>query len=798
MTVADSTSRAQYATNGSTDTFTVPFYFLADGDLQVIYTDSDGIESTLVLTTDYSVSGAGNASGGSITTVSTYAADGYITILRDVDATQETEFTDGDPLPAASVNAALDKLTMLVQQALEQVSRALVYSPSDTTGSTLPAAASRANKQVLFDEDGVLNLSAPASGSAADLALLLLSTASASEGSGQIGYSSALSYPYGTPGYKLNRYRTVLDGLSSTKAADVVAGTAAQNCVTELQALIDAVSSTGGGTIFGLGYTVRCNSPLIIKDGVTLDMQGGKLYCALSGASDYGVNLRNYSRLLNADVEVSSSGSPGSQAGIHAPVLIGALAGDAGTVASPAAAEGVVGWVVANCKLWTNCDGKVGVQVSGGCANGLIENIEIPDSAYMFGAVHLDWNYLGTISSSDIATSRTNFDAGTAYTTHPHNIVVRNVKIGALSRTKSGTDTGSHGVRISGAYNVTVENVRAKQVTYALLRVTAGDVGGEFAPTAIKPLVLKGLKVRNIGAESTTDSWLAYCDSYADNVATAVSGSGYTSLMDPLHETDLEVVGAVGKGSGGASVTEGLNIRQIRGGRFLDIDAQGYAYGCLVDELVYGVDIHGRFHGNRGHGIYVHHATNKPQDVRILRGTHCYSNGQNGAFSNPAGIAIEGSIRCWVDGAILGHRTAASETTQSRGLRVISTAATGTVVENCNVLSVKSGGIAYSILSSTNYGYMRLFRNNEAASGITKYGGLDIVPIAMELGPDGVTRGVYLATEASLTADTTPTAGTWVQGDRIYYTDTDPLDYVGTVCTTGGTPGTWKRFGATA
>ncbi len=51
MTVESITNRAQYATNGTTGPFTVPFYFLADGDLQVIHTDSDGNETTLTLTT---------------------------------------------------------------------------------------------------------------------------------------------------------------------------------------------------------------------------------------------------------------------------------------------------------------------------------------------------------------------------------------------------------------------------------------------------------------------------------------------------------------------------------------------------------------------------------------------------------------------------------------------------------------------------------------------------------------------------------------------------------------------------
>lgn len=574
-------------------------------------------------------------------------------------------------------------------------------------------------------------------------------------------------------------------------------GDGATDDTTAIQAAIDSASSSGGGTVRGNGLTYRCTSPVVVKDGVIFDLEGGKLLCALSGAGDYGVNLRNYAHLRNGEIEVQSSGTPGSQAGIHAPVLVGALAGEAGTVAAPSAAEGVTGWSVTHCKLWTNRDGKVAIQVNGGCNNGLIENIEVPDSSVMFGAVHLDWNYLGTINSADISTSRTNFDAGNAYTTHPHNIVVRNIKVGSLSRSKSGVDTGSHGVRISGAYNVRIENVRIKKCTYAAVRHTAGDVGFEFAPAAIKHLRCKGIVIENVVAEDTADSWLAYIDSYADNVAAAVSGSGYTALIDPLHETDIELRRIAGKGSGGASVTAGIDLRQLRGGRFVDVDAQGYQYGCLVDELVYSIEIHGRFYANRGHGIYIHHGTKKPEDVRVLSGTHCYSNGTDSGFANPAGICIDGSKRCRIGGALLGHRTSASETTQLRGLRIDSNAV-DVFIENCHVFSVKTGGVGYSLLTSTEYGILRLFRNNSAESGVsTAVSGVNVLPVAYELGPDGTARGVFSAARSTLTGDTTPTAGTWIAGDRIFYTNPIASSFIGSACVTGGSPGTWKRFGAT-
>ena len=41
-----------------------------------------------------------------------------------------------------------------------------------------------------------------------------------------------------------------------------------------------------------------------------------------------------------------------------------------------------------------------------------------------------------------------------------------------------------------------------------------------------------------------------------------------------------------------------------------------------------------------------------------------------------------------------------------------------------------------------------------------------------------------------------PTTGTWVVGDIVYNDTPAAGGFIGWVCTTAGTPGTWKTFGA--
>ena len=119
MTVSTTTNRASYSGNGSTTAFAYGFKIFADADLTVIIrTDSTGVETTKTLTTHYTVSGAGSASGGNVTfTSGNIPASGEtIVILRELTLTQGTDYVANDPFPAESHEDALDRLTMITQQ----------------------------------------------------------------------------------------------------------------------------------------------------------------------------------------------------------------------------------------------------------------------------------------------------------------------------------------------------------------------------------------------------------------------------------------------------------------------------------------------------------------------------------------------------------------------------------------------------------------------------------------------------------------------------------------------------------
>lgn len=169
MTVSSSVAKSgPYAGAGTTGPFTVGFRFLENSHLRVVRTSTTGVDTTLVLNTEYSVSGAGGDSG-TVTLVTALAVGEKLTIIRNVPATQEADYVENDSFPAESHETALDKLTMLVQQNGEAIDRSIKVGVADAPLADLPGPTARANTVIGFDALGnVTTLPIPSSLGAGD------------------------------------------------------------------------------------------------------------------------------------------------------------------------------------------------------------------------------------------------------------------------------------------------------------------------------------------------------------------------------------------------------------------------------------------------------------------------------------------------------------------------------------------------------------------------------------------------------------------------------------------------------
>lgn len=147
MTLSSTTTKSTFNGDGSTVAFATGFRFLQNSHVSVILRDenvSPVTETTWVEGTHYTLTGAGDASGGTVT-VSTSPTDytpqsgEKVIVKRSAAETQGSAFPAAGAFPSATVEQALDLLTMLVQQHSEEIARALLFAEtSSTSGVTVP------------------------------------------------------------------------------------------------------------------------------------------------------------------------------------------------------------------------------------------------------------------------------------------------------------------------------------------------------------------------------------------------------------------------------------------------------------------------------------------------------------------------------------------------------------------------------------------------------------------------------------------------------------------------------------
>ena len=162
MTVSSTTVKNSYSGNGSTTQFAYGYKIFADSDLIVIIRSAAGTETVKTLTTHYTVSGAGDASGGNVTfTAGNIPASGEtVVIIREVPQTQAIDYIANDPFPAESHEEGLDRATMTTQQVQEELNRSIKLSRTNTMTSTefTVGATDRANKILAFDSSGEISV----------------------------------------------------------------------------------------------------------------------------------------------------------------------------------------------------------------------------------------------------------------------------------------------------------------------------------------------------------------------------------------------------------------------------------------------------------------------------------------------------------------------------------------------------------------------------------------------------------------------------------------------------------------
>jgi hypothetical protein len=146
MTVSLTGNRWNYVGNGATTDFAYLGRIFAATDLEVFL---DGAAQM----TGYSVTNVGNLAGGNVSFAAAPAADVEVTIRRAVPASQEKIVPSTGAFLSAEIEKGLDKLTILVQQLLDDLARSVRLDDGDATAAlaAIPLLDARKGRVLAFD-----------------------------------------------------------------------------------------------------------------------------------------------------------------------------------------------------------------------------------------------------------------------------------------------------------------------------------------------------------------------------------------------------------------------------------------------------------------------------------------------------------------------------------------------------------------------------------------------------------------------------------------------------------------------
>jgi hypothetical protein len=145
---------------GTATVFPYAFKIFAASNLQVVRADSStGLESTLILNTDYTVSlntDQDSNPGGNVTLLAVLAVGFTMVITSDIANLQPTDLTNQGGFYPEVITDALDRATIQIQQMADELTRSIKIPISDglSLDMELPTAAARANSFLAFDATG--------------------------------------------------------------------------------------------------------------------------------------------------------------------------------------------------------------------------------------------------------------------------------------------------------------------------------------------------------------------------------------------------------------------------------------------------------------------------------------------------------------------------------------------------------------------------------------------------------------------------------------------------------------------
>ena len=352
MTISTLVVKNSYNGDGSATSFAYQFPIHTTAELKVIERSALGVETVKTLGTHYSITDNG-ASGGNVVFGTAPASGVTVVLIRDTNLTQEVDYIENDAFPAETHEAAIDKLTLQIQEAQEEIDRSLKISRTSTiTSSELTkSAAERANKVLTFDNSGELSLdtssvdvsavagiasaianvsSISAAVSAANTNSANINTVAASNSSittlagiSGLGTLAANNANITSLAAITSAISTNASNISAIQNASANATSAASSASSAAASASSAAASAGGGTVKVTSNDTAPNSldtKLLVSGNLskTVNNAGGNetLTLAITGGAEvYGFHINSSNNLI---VTTTNSGADNISASEYA------------------------------------------------------------------------------------------------------------------------------------------------------------------------------------------------------------------------------------------------------------------------------------------------------------------------------------------------------------------------------------------------------------------------------------------------------------------------------------------------
>jgi hypothetical protein len=507
----------------------------------------------------------------------------------------------------------------------------------------------------------------------------------------------------------------------------------------DASAIQSAVTAAAGGIVlFEAGLTYLLEDEILVPENTTVELNGAQVDFDVVG-SVYCFKMDNNSTIRNGTIrQINTTNESGVNGSFRCPVTVGSF--NAGFADQGKRNVKIDGLVLYQFRPVGQC-----ISVYSNSTNVLIQNCAIYDGGGAKNGIACHWS----------------LDTGTpsAGTQHPSGVMIQNCLFADLDV----------GVYMSAAYQVSIDNCKFYDCGKGV-EAYRGDYSEEYAPVAVKPFVNREIRV--------TNSLMRGC-------ALAVEIDGIEGLTAAQNIMSVDVIGCRMYGpTSGTTNDRGFYIRGTSRGSIRD---------CIISEFDgYGIDFVGAaenyvidnctINGNELSGIYSRD-TDVITDVNISN-CRIYGNAASSGLATKPGVRIGALCQNWeVKNCAFGTSAGESQATSiaiEPGAQYIS-------IVNNHTYGVVD--YAYRVTGATSFATTDTlkfnFMGNTANPGIVVYDGS---PCATVVGP--ALRQAW--------SNAAPGVGTWQVGDIVWNTSAAAGGTVGWVCTTAGTPGTWKTFGAIA